>query len=169
METTGGLSTEPTSTADATQEDAVPPHQDDSPAQENLGDQEAVHEDFILPDIGEGIVECEIVKWNVKEGDLIAEDQSVVEVMTDKAVVEIPAKHSGVVGTLYYAQGDIAKVHSPLFSLIRKPETGELKGQESAGSEYCEPLAANQNMCHGKSENNSRDNAPVKDDKWPSG
>lgn len=73
--------------------------------------------DFILPDIGEGIVECEIVKWNVKEGDVIAEDQSVVEVMTDKAVVEIPAKHSGTVHKLYYKQGDIAEVHSPLFAL----------------------------------------------------
>lgn len=74
-------------------------------------------EDFILPDIGEGIVECEIVKWNVAEGDVIEEDQAVVEVMTDKAVVEIPAKNAGTVHRLYYAQGDIAKVHSALFAL----------------------------------------------------
>ena len=74
-------------------------------------------EDFILPDIGEGIVECEIVKWNVTEGDEIEEDQAVVEVMTDKAVVEIPAKNAGTVHRLYYAQGDIAKVHSALFAL----------------------------------------------------
>ncbi|GEA11090.1 dihydrolipoyllysine-residue acetyltransferase [Alteromonas sp. KUL49] len=73
--------------------------------------------DFILPDIGEGIVECEIVKWNVEEGDEVLEDQSVVEVMTDKAVVEIPAKHSGVVKKFYYQQGEIAKVHKPLFAL----------------------------------------------------
>lgn len=74
-------------------------------------------EDFILPDIGEGIVECEIVKWHVAEGDAIAEDQPVVEVMTDKAVVEIPAKHAGTVHKLYYQQGDIARVHEPLFAL----------------------------------------------------
>ncbi|QJR82593.1 dihydrolipoyllysine-residue acetyltransferase [Alteromonas pelagimontana] len=74
-------------------------------------------EDFILPDIGEGIVECEIVKWHVQEGDAIEEDQPVVEVMTDKAVVEIPAKHAGTVHKLYYQQGDIAKVHAPLFAL----------------------------------------------------
>jgi len=77
----------------------------------------SVIEDFILPDIGEGIVECEIIKWNVAEGDEIEEDQAVVEVMTDKAVVEIPAKNPGIVHKLYYAQGDIAKVHSPLFAL----------------------------------------------------
>ncbi|MEW9796871.1 dihydrolipoyllysine-residue acetyltransferase [Alteromonas sp. CYL-A6] len=74
-------------------------------------------EDFILPDIGEGIVECEIVKWHVSEGDEIEEDQPVVEVMTDKAVVEIPAKHAGVVHKLYYKEGDIARVHEPLFAL----------------------------------------------------
>jgi len=74
-------------------------------------------QDFILPDIGEGIVECEVVKWLVADGQNIVEDQPVVEVMTDKALVEIPAKYSGVVTKLYYAQGDIAKVHSPLFAM----------------------------------------------------
>lgn len=73
--------------------------------------------DFILPDIGEGIVECEVVKWLVKEGESIVEDQAVVEVMTDKALVEIPAKYTGVVAKLYYAEGDIAKVHEPLFAM----------------------------------------------------
>lgn len=74
-------------------------------------------QDFILPDIGEGIVECEVVKWLVAQGQNIIEDQPVVEVMTDKALVEIPAKYSGVVTKLYYAEGDIAKVHSPLFAM----------------------------------------------------
>lgn len=82
-----------------------------------------VVEDFILPDIGEGIVECEIVEWQVKEGDVIAEDQPVVDVMTDKALVQIPAKNAGVVAKLYYQQGDIAKVHQPLFA-IRRSDVG---------------------------------------------
>ncbi len=73
--------------------------------------------DFILPDIGEGIVECELVEWLVKEGDVIEEDQPIADVMTDKALVQIPAMHNGVIETLYYKQGDIAKVHSPLFSM----------------------------------------------------
>jgi 2-oxoisovalerate dehydrogenase E2 component (dihydrolipoyl transacylase) len=73
--------------------------------------------DFILPDIGEGIVECELVKWLVAEGDMIEEDQPVVEVMTDKALVEIPAPHKGQIKRLYYKEGDIAKVHAPLFEL----------------------------------------------------
>lgn len=73
--------------------------------------------DFILPDIGEGIVECELVEWRVKEGDPIEEDQPVADVMTDKALVEITAMHTGVVTRLYCKQGDIAKVHSPLFEI----------------------------------------------------
>jgi 2-oxoisovalerate dehydrogenase E2 component (dihydrolipoyl transacylase) len=74
-------------------------------------------ETFILPDIGEGIVECELVKWLVSEGEDVIEDQPVVEVMTDKALVEIPAKHSGTIVSLCYQQGDIANVHSALFTM----------------------------------------------------
>jgi 2-oxoisovalerate dehydrogenase E2 component (dihydrolipoyl transacylase) len=95
-------------------------------------------QDFILPDIGEGIVECEVVKWLVTQGQEIIEDQPVVEVMTDKALVEIPAKYSGVVTTLYYAEGDIAKVYSPLFAMqvtdensAPQQDTSSVKGVET--------------------------------------
>tara|TARA_B110000240_G_scaffold71892_1_gene81759 strand:+ start:349 stop:1575 length:1227 start_codon:yes stop_codon:yes gene_type:complete len=73
--------------------------------------------DFILPDIGEGIVECEVIEWKVKVGDLIEEDQIIVDVSTDKAIVEIPSMYNGLVTHLFYAQGEIAKVNSPLFSI----------------------------------------------------
>ena len=84
--------------------------------------------DFILPDIGEGIVECEIVDWLVAEGDTIVEDQPVCDVMTDKALVQIPAVHDGVVSKLYYGKGEIAKVHAPLFEM-------QLTGDSNAASE----------------------------------
>ena len=74
-------------------------------------------QDFILPDIGEGIVECEVVEWLVAEGDTVTEDQPICDVMTDKALVQIPAVHNGVISKLYYAKGDIAQVHAPLFSM----------------------------------------------------
>ncbi|MDP7591195.1 MAG: dihydrolipoyllysine-residue acetyltransferase [Litorilituus sp.] len=86
--------------------------------------------DFILPDIGEGIVECELVEWLVKEGDKIAEDQPVADVMTDKALVQIPAMHSGKIEKLYYKQGDIAKVHEPLFSMIPDAEVNDSAPEE---------------------------------------
>ncbi len=83
--------------------------------------------DFILPDIGEGIVECELVEWLVKEGESIVEDQPIADVMTDKALVQIPAMHSGVVQKLYYKQGEIAKVHSPLFAMVTTEDNAPLE------------------------------------------
>ncbi|MEI4549399.1 dihydrolipoyllysine-residue acetyltransferase [Pseudoalteromonas spongiae] len=74
-------------------------------------------QDFILPDIGEGIVECEVVEWLISEGDTVAEDQPICDVMTDKALVQIPAVHNGVITKLYYQKGEIAKVHEPLFAM----------------------------------------------------
>ncbi|MGB3725975.1 MAG: dihydrolipoyllysine-residue acetyltransferase [Glaciecola sp.] len=88
--------------------------------------------EFILPDIGEGIVECELLKWLVAEGEKVVEDQPVAEVMTDKATVEIPAMHSGTVHKLHYAEGDIAKVHAPLFSM---EVTGEKHEQQNQPAE----------------------------------
>lgn len=74
-------------------------------------------QDFYLPDIGEGIVECELVDWLVEEGDSVAEDQAICDVMTDKALVQIPAMHSGTVTHLYVAKGEMARVHAPLFEM----------------------------------------------------
>lgn len=84
--------------------------------------------DFILPDIGEGIVECEVIEWKIKEGDKIEEDQIVVDVSTDKAIVEIPSMYNGRITRLHYAEGDTAKVHEPLFAI-------ELDGEEAAVTE----------------------------------
>src|SRR6266478_7471539 len=73
--------------------------------------------EFKLPDIGEGVVEGEIVKWLVKAGDQIVEDQPLVEVMTDKATVTIPSPRRGKVVKTVGKEGDIAKVHSTLIVL----------------------------------------------------
>jgi pyruvate dehydrogenase E2 component (dihydrolipoamide acetyltransferase) len=66
--------------------------------------------DLKLPDLGEGVLEGEIVKWLVKAGDSIKEDQVVLEIMTDKATVEIPAKGHGVVTEILAKEGEIVKV-----------------------------------------------------------
>ncbi|MDA4124390.1 MAG: 2-oxo acid dehydrogenase subunit E2 [Thaumarchaeota archaeon] len=65
---------------------------------------------FSLPDIGEGVAEGEILKWMVKEGDQVKEDQPLVEIMTDKVNVQIPAPRSGRVSQILVKEGDVAKV-----------------------------------------------------------
>lgn len=81
--------------------------------------------EFKLPDIGEGVHEGEIVKWLVKEGDRVQEFQPMVEVMTDKATVEIPVPKSGVILKLMAKEGEVVKVGSVLV-LIGEP--GEAAG-----------------------------------------
>jgi len=66
--------------------------------------------EFKLPDIGEGIAEGEILKWLAKEGDQIKEDQPLVEIMTDKVNVQIPAPRTGKVLQILAKEGDVAKV-----------------------------------------------------------
>ncbi len=69
---------------------------------------------FKLPDLGEGTVEAEIVGWRVKPGDVVAEDDVIVEVMTDKAAVEVPSPVAGRVVSTTGAAGDMVPVGSPL-------------------------------------------------------
>jgi len=73
--------------------------------------------EFKLPDIGEGVVEGEIMKWLVKPGDILVEDQPMVEVMTDKATVTIPSPRAGKVMKTVGKEGSIAKVHEVLVVL----------------------------------------------------
>ena len=67
-------------------------------------------DEFKLPDIGEGLAEGEIVKWLVAVGDTVNEDQPLLEVMTDKATVEIPSPRAGTVATLNVAEGDVVQI-----------------------------------------------------------
>ena len=70
-----------------------------------------------LPDVGEGIAEAEIVEWHVQPGETITEDQVMVEVMTDKATVELPSPVSGTVLWVGASVGDIVPVGSPLIRI----------------------------------------------------
>ena len=73
--------------------------------------------EFRLPDIGEGLTEAEIVRWMVAVGDRITADQPIVEVETDKAVVEIPSPYAGVVVALGGAEGDVLEVGAVLITV----------------------------------------------------
>ena len=82
--------------------------------------------EFRLPDIGEGIAEGEVVKWLVKEGDEVKENQPLVEIMTDKVNVEIPSPKKGTILKLMAKNGEIVKVGQVLLSIGEKSEQPSL-------------------------------------------
>lgn len=86
---------------------------------------------FVLPDLGEGLEEAEIVAWHVNEGDHVVVDQPLVSVETDKAVVEVPSPSTGRVAHLFGAKGDIVKVGAPLveFAVGAEEDTGTVVGE----------------------------------------
>jgi pyruvate dehydrogenase E2 component (dihydrolipoamide acetyltransferase) len=73
--------------------------------------------DFYMPDIGEGVVEGEIVGWKVKVGDKVKLDQPLVEVMTDKATVELPSPRAGTITQINFKDGDICPVGKVLVTI----------------------------------------------------
>ncbi len=73
--------------------------------------------DVKLPDIGEGVAEGEIVRWLVKVGDAVTEDQPLVEVMTDKASVETPSPRTGTIATVHVEEGAMVPVGTTLISI----------------------------------------------------
>jgi pyruvate/2-oxoglutarate dehydrogenase complex dihydrolipoamide acyltransferase (E2) component len=78
--------------------------------------------DYRLPDLGEGVTEGEVDKWLVKEGDVIEEDDLLVEIITDKATAEIPSPFTGVVNKIHVGEGEVVPVGTVLIS-IGDPET----------------------------------------------
>ncbi|QRO87664.1 dihydrolipoamide acetyltransferase family protein [Kytococcus sedentarius] len=72
---------------------------------------------FMLPDLGEGLTEAEVVEWLVAEGDEVVIDQNVVTVETAKATVEVPIPFAGTVSELHGQVGDVMEVGRPLISV----------------------------------------------------
>lgn len=70
-----------------------------------------------LPDIGEGVVEGEVIAWLKQEGDAVSQDEPVVVVMTDKATVELPAPQPGRIAKHYYKVGEVAVKDKPLYDI----------------------------------------------------
>ena len=78
-----------------------------------------------LPDIGEGVVEGEVIEWLKQPNDEVQQDEPIVIVMTDKATVELPAPKAGKLQKQYYQPGEIAIVGKPLYEL-------DIEGEETA-------------------------------------
>ena len=107
--------------------------------------------EFRLPDIGEGIHEGEIVKWFVKAGDKINEDDILIEIQNDKAVVEIPSPVKGKVEEVLVCEGTVAIVGDILipfdapgyenqFKAEEDEATAETEAQVQATAEACQAI-----------------------------
>ena len=97
--------------------------------------------EFLLPDLGEGLAEAEILAWHVKAGDEVAVDQVVAEVETAKAAVEVPIPFAGVVAELHGTPGTIVAVGQPLVTVTagqpaaEEPAAGEPAAEEEGAEE----------------------------------
>lgn len=89
---------------------------------------------FNMPDVGEGVAEAEIVEWHVKVGDRVEEDQHLVDVMTDKATIDIESPVSGVVTAVAGEVGDVIAIGAMLLVI-------EVEGAEEASAEEAEAAA----------------------------
>ncbi|HEX7004015.1 MAG TPA: dihydrolipoamide acetyltransferase family protein [Trueperaceae bacterium] len=88
--------------------------------------------EFLLPELAESVVEGEIVRWLVEEGDTVTEDQPIVEVMTDKVTVELPSPYTGVLQKQLVAAGDVVEVHKPI-ALFADDAGGESPAKSESG------------------------------------
>lgn len=83
--------------------------------------------EFKLPDLGEGITEGEIRKWLLKEGEFVQEHQNVLEIETDKAIVEVPSPKAGRIAKIGKAEGETVRVGEVLLTIAEKDEAVEEK------------------------------------------
>src|SRR5881394_1930207 len=90
--------------------------------------------DVKLPDIGEGVAEGEIVRWLVKPGEAVKEEQPLVEVMTDKASVEIPSPRTGTIEAILVEEGAVVPVGTVLVSIAVQGGTGAGSAAAPAGA-----------------------------------
>jgi pyruvate dehydrogenase E2 component (dihydrolipoamide acetyltransferase) len=100
---------------------------------------------FFLPDLGEGLIDAEIVRWHVAPGDRVVADQPLVTVETDKAVVDIPSPRSGVVEACLGRPGDVIEVGQPLLRFAASaelPDSGAVVGALPTSTSATSPSGA---------------------------
>lgn len=105
--------------------------------------------EFRLPDIGEGLAEAEVAKWLVAVGDRVQEDQPVVEMMTDKATVELPSPGAGTVVEQVAAEGDVVKTGAVLYVLETEARIGAGAGHPPAVESHEKATAPPDRMAEG--------------------
>ncbi|MFM7350362.1 MAG: dihydrolipoamide acetyltransferase family protein [Erythrobacter sp.] len=107
---------------------------------------------FNMPDVGEGVAEAEVVEWHVKVGDRVEEDQHLVDVMTDKATIDIESPVAGVVTALAGEVGDTIAIGAMLLVIETEGEVSEAEAEAAAEQVEDEMSDASEPLPHGGSE-----------------
>jgi pyruvate dehydrogenase E2 component (dihydrolipoamide acetyltransferase) len=115
--------------------------------------------DFILPDLGEGVHEAELIKWRVQVGDTVQEHQILAEMNTDKALVEVPSPRDGTIAALHGQEGQILKVGNPLVSYV--PAAGSADAAPAPTAAPAPAAPANNNGHAAKHEEHREDAGTV--------
>jgi 2-oxoisovalerate dehydrogenase E2 component (dihydrolipoyl transacylase) len=89
--------------------------------------------EFLLPDVGEGLTEAEIVAWKVKVGDVVAINDVIVEIETAKSIVELPSPYAGTVTAILVQEGDTVAVGTPIIA-VGDPASGEPGSVSGSGT-----------------------------------
>jgi pyruvate dehydrogenase E2 component (dihydrolipoamide acetyltransferase) len=86
---------------------------------------------FLLPDVGEGLTEAEILSWHVKPGDTVVVNQTIVEIETAKAAVELPCPYAGVVAEVFVTEGEVVEVGAPILSITTAASGGSVAAPDA--------------------------------------
>src|SRR5690606_37379996 len=99
---------------------------------------------FILPDLGEGVHEAELIAWKVQPGDTVEEHQIIAEMETDKALVEVPSPRAGTIKQLHGAAGECLHVGNPLVTYESEgdADANPQQPQRATDTTAVEPAAA---------------------------
>ncbi|WP_285136590.1 dihydrolipoamide acetyltransferase family protein [Microbacterium sp. lyk4-40-TSB-66] len=97
---------------------------------------------FVLPDVGEGLTEAEIVQWRVAPGDTVAVNDVIVEIETAKSLVELPSPYSGTVGELLASEGTTVEVGSPIITIGSADATASAPSAPTTVPEPSDPGGA---------------------------
>ena len=105
--------------------------------------------ELLLPELAESVVEGEIVKWLIQEGESVEEDQPVVEVMTDKVTVELPSPYAGTLQKQLVKEGDVVAVHDPI----------ALFGDDAEGEQEVQAQSPTQDLTQDSGQDSPQDSA----------
>jgi 2-oxoisovalerate dehydrogenase E2 component (dihydrolipoyl transacylase) len=94
-----------------------------------------MHKEFLLPELAESVVEGEIVRWIVAEGQPVNRDDPIIEVMSDKVTVELPSPYTGILEKHLVKEGDVVPVNTPIARIIEEGSKAQKAGEESSSRE----------------------------------